>query len=44
MVKVHEKYSFITKRSKSIKDFEFTFRCTACNVNLSCAHGGIYDV
>ena len=40
----HEKYSFIARCSKSVNNFEFKFHCTTCNTDLSCAHGGIYDV
>ena len=39
-----KKYSFIAKYSKSVHDFEFKFHCTTCNVNLSCAHCGIYSI
>ena len=37
-------YPFIQKCTSSIADNEYKFHCTTCNVNLSCAYGGMSDV
>ena len=39
-----KEYSFIKKCSKNVHDHEYKFHCSICNLNLSCAHGGIQDV
>ena len=40
----HKEYPFIIACSSSIKDHLYKFHCCSCNVNISCAHGGISDV
>ena len=39
-----KEYPFIHKCSSSINDYLYKFHCTSCNINVSCAHGGIKDV
>ncbi|KAJ8030946.1 hypothetical protein HOLleu_27502 [Holothuria leucospilota] len=39
-----KKYPFIRACSSSVQDNLYKFHCTSCNVNVSCAHGGITDV
>ena len=40
----HKEYPFIKACSSSIKEHLYKFHCSSCNVNISCAHGGISDV
>ena len=37
-------YSFIQKCSSSVPNYIHKFHCTSCNVNVSCAAGGLNDV
>jgi hypothetical protein len=39
-----KEYPFIKACSSSLKDHLYKFHCSSCNVNISCAHGGISDV
>lgn len=39
-----KEYPFIKACSSSLKDHLYKFHCSLCNVNISCAHGGISDV
>ena len=34
-------YSFVSKCSSSIPDYKTSFHCNVCNIDISCAHGGI---
>ena len=37
-------YPFIRKCSSAVADHIYKFNCSVCNINISCAHGGITDV
>ena len=37
-------YESITNCFNHVSHYLHNFHCTTCNVNLSCAHGDIYDV
>ena len=36
-----KEYPFIKACSSSLKDHLYKFHCSLCNVNISCAHGGM---
>ena len=39
-----KEFDFVRKCTVSIQDLEYKFHCNACNLDLSCATGGINDI
>ena len=39
-----KEFDFVRKCSSGVQDYEFKYHCVACNMDLSCAHGGRNDI